>query len=308
MTQPAYIHFNGEIVPHAEATIHVNSPAAMYGIGVFEGIRGYWNDADKEMYVFRLREHAARLKQSMKLLRLEDGFSVETLESAVLDMIRANDFRCTIQMRMMAVLAGPDSDRADAGPTTLVVSGKPTPTRDFLKTGLKGGTSSWIRTPDNALPVRIKCNANYVNGRHAEMEARVKGYDRAILLNSRGKVSEGPGATLFIIRDGQPITPGVTSDLLESITRESLMQLLQERMSRETVQREVDRTEIYTADEAFMCGTLAEVTPIVSLDGIPIGDGTVGPTTRALQKHYLGVAQGIDPAHAEWRTPVYGNR
>lgn len=308
MSDAAYIYFNGEIVPHDEARIHVNSPAAMYGIGVFEGIRGYWNDKDREMYVFRLRDHAARLKQSMKLLRLEDNFSVETLESAVLDMIRANDFRATIQMRMMAVLADASSDRTDAGPTTIVVSGKPRPTHNFLETGLKGGTSSWIRTPDNALPVRIKCNANYVNARHAEMEAKVKGYDRAILLNSRGKVSEGPGSTLFVIRNGQPVTPGVTSDLLESITRESLMQLLQERLSLETVQREMDRTEIYTADEAFMCGTLAEVTPIVSLDGIPIGDGTVGPVTRALQKHYLDVAQGIDPAHAEWRTPVYGNR
>ncbi len=308
MSQPVFIHFNGQIVPQEEARIHINSPAAMYGIGVFEGIRAYWNEADGEMYVFRLRDHARRLKQSMKLLRMEDGFSVEWIENAVLDMIRANDFRCTIQMRLVAMLADPESDRADTGPTMIVVSGKPRPVHAFLETGLKGGTSSWIRTPDNALPVRIKCNANYVNARHAEMEARAKGYDRAILLNSRGKVSEGPGASLFIIRDGKPVTPGVTSDMLESITRESLMQLLRERLSVETAQRELDRTEIYTADEAFICGTLAEVTPIVSLDGIAIGDGAVGPMTRALQKHYLDIAQGIDPAHAEWRTPVYGNR
>jgi len=308
MSQPAYVHFDGRIVPYDEARIHISSPAAMYGIGVFEGIRGYWNDADRELYVFRLRDHVERLKQSMKLLRLEDTFPVEWLENAVLDMIRANDFRCTIQMRMMAILAGEGGGRADPGPTTIVVSGRPRPTHDFLETGLKGGTSSWIRTPDNALPVRIKCNANYVNGRHAEMEAKAKGYDRAILLNSRGKVSEGPGATLFVIRKGQPVTPGVTSDLLESITRDSLMQLLRERLSMETAQRELDRTEIYTADEAFICGTLAEVTPIVSLDGIPIGDGAVGPVTRTLQKHYLDLAHGRDRAHAEWRTPVYGNR
>lgn len=308
MSQAAYIYFGGRIVPYDEARIHISSPAAMYGIGVFEGIRGYWSDDDREMYVFRLRDHVARLKQSMKLLRLEDGFSIETLENAVLDMIRANAFRCTIQMRMMAILAEDGGGRADAGPTTIVVSGRPRPGHDFLETGLKGGTSSWIRTPDNALPVRIKCNANYVNARHAEMEAQAKGYDRAILLNSRGKVSEGPGATLFIIRNGQPITPGVTSDLLESITRDSLMQLLRERLSLETVQRELDRTEIYTADEAFICGTLAEVTPIISLDGLPIGDGAVGPVTRALQTHYLAVARGEDPAHAEWRTPVYGGR
>lgn len=305
MTEPAYIYFGGEIVPYGDAKIHVNSPAAKYGIGVFEGIRGYWNETDEELYVFRLRDHARRLKQSMKILRLEDNVSLEALENAVLDLIRANEFRCTIQMRMVAMLAGDGADRADTGPTTITAYGGPRPLHGFLETGLTGGTSSWIRTPDNALPVRVKCNANYVNGRLAELEAKAKGYDRAILLNSRGKVSEGPGATLFIIRNGQPITPGVTSDLLESITRDSLMRLLRERLSLETAQRDVDRTEIYTADEAFICGTLAEVTPIVSLDGLPIGDGTVGPVTRALQRHYLDVAHGRDPAHAEWRTPVY---
>ena len=305
MSETTYMTVNGKVIPSAEAQINIASPAAKYGIGVFEGIRGYWNADDEQLYVFRLREHLARLKQSMKLLRLDDAYSIEQLEACVLDMIRANDFKTTIQMRIMAVLDDADGARTDNGPVGVYAMGGPCPPHPFMRSGLTAGTSSWARTADNALPVRIKCNANYVNGRLAELEARAGGFDRAIFLNSRGKVSEGPGATLFLIRGGRPVTPSPSNDLLESITRDTLMHLLRETQDMETQERDVDRTEVYAADEAFLCGTLAEVTPIISLDGIPVGDGAVGPVTRALQKSYLDTVTGISSDHADWRTAVY---
>jgi len=305
MTDATYVTVNGKVIPSAEAQIGIASPAAKYGIGVFEGLRGYWNADDEQLYVFRLREHLARLKQSMKLLRLDDEYTIEQLEACVLDMIRANDFKTTIQMRITALLDDSDSARTDNGPIGVYVEGGPCPPHPFMRSGLTAGTSSWARTADNALPVRIKCNANYVNARLAELEARAGGFDRAIFLNNRGKVSEGPGATLFLIRNGQPATPSPSNDLLESITRDTLMHLLRETQDMDTRERDVDRTEIYAADEAFLCGTLAEVTPIISLDGISVGDGTVGPITRALQKSYLDTVTGASADHADWRTPVY---
>jgi len=305
MAAPRYMLFNDEIIPFEDGKMHIATPAVKYGIGVFEGVRGYWNDTDKQLYVFRLREHMERLKQSMKLLRLEDNYTVEGLMDGVLRMIRANEFRNTIQMRVMAILDGIETQRYGMGPVVLCIHGSPREPHDFLEKGLTAGTSSWVRPSDNALPVRVKCNANYVNGRLAELEARAGGFDRAILLNSRGKVSEGPGATMFIIRKGQPATPGITSDILESITRDSLIRLLKEEFDLETAQRDIDRSEVYAAEEAFICGTLAEVSPIISLDGVPIGTGKVGPITRALQHKYLDVVYGRTNMHAEWRTAVY---
>lgn len=305
MAAPRSMFLNGDLVPFEDAKIHIASPAVKYGIGVFEGVRGYWNETDNQLYVFRLREHMERLKQSMKLLRLEDTYSVEDLEDGMLRMIRANEFRTTIQMRVVALLDETKTLRHAAGPVMLGIHGSPKEPHDFLETGLTAGTSSWIRPSDNALPVRVKCNANYVNARLAEMEARSGGFDRAILLNNRGKVAEGPASTMFIIRKGQPLTPGVSSDILESITRDTLIQTLKEEFDLETGQRDIDRSEIYTADEAFLCGTLAEVSPIVSLDGVPIGTGKVGPITKALQHKYRDIVYGRSSAHPKWRTPVY---
>lgn len=305
MATPKYMVFNGDVVPFADAKVHIASPAVKYGIGVFEGVRGYWNEQQRQLYVFRLREHMERLKQSMKLLRLEDNYSLEDLEDGVLRMIRANEFHTTIQMRVMAILDGIETERHGTGPVTLCIQGSPKEPHKFLDRGLTAGTSSWVRPSDNSLPVRVKCNANYVNGRLAELEAKAGGFDRAILLNSRGKVSEGPGATIFVIRKGRPLTPNTTSDILESITRESLMAILKDEFDLATEQRDLDRSEIYAADEAFICGTLAEVSPIISLDGVPVGDGKVGPLTRALQQKYLDIAYGRSNKHPEWRTAVY---
>ena len=158
---------------------------------------------------------------------------------------------------------------------------------------------------DSAMPVRVKCNANYQNGRLALIQSRADGYDTTLLLNARGKLSEGPGMCFFMLRDGRAITPAVTNDILESITRETVLELLRRECGIETVERDIDRSELVAASEAFFCGTAWEITPVVNIDRLPVGDGEVGPVVRKLQSSFFRLARGESDAHPEWRTPVY---
>ena len=156
------------------------------------------------------------------------------------------------------------------------------------------------------MPLRVKCNANYNNGRLALIQARADGYEAAIMINTQGHVSEGPSMCMFMVRDGVPVTPSVTSGILESITRETLLHISREYLDLEPVEREIDRSELYAAKEAFFCGTGWEITPITSIDRLKVGDGQVGPVVRRLQEVYFDLADGKNPDHPEWRTPVYG--
>src|SRR5262245_32329715 len=172
--------------------------------------------------------------------------------------------------------------------------------------GLKCCISSWARTSDNAIPIRLKCGANYQNGRLALLQARADGYDAPIFLNQQGRVAEGTGATFFMVRKGRLVTPPITSDILESITRTTLVETIcPEMLGIEVVEREVARTELYVAEEAFFCGSGYEITPIVSIDRFPVGDGHVGPITQKLLTAYMNAVRGVDTRHPEWRTPLY---
>jgi branched-chain amino acid aminotransferase len=172
--------------------------------------------------------------------------------------------------------------------------------------GIRCNVSSWARTSDNAIPIRLKSGANYQNGRLALLQAKADGYDQPIFLNKEGHVAEGTGATLFMVRKGRLVTPPVTADILESITRTTLMDVIcPELFGMGVVEREIDRTELYVADEAFFCGSGYEITPIVSIDQFPLGDGNVGPITRRLSGAYLDIVRGVDKRYPEWRTPVY---
>ncbi len=176
------------------------------------------------------------------------------------------------------------------------------------KRSLNCSVSSWVRISDNSIPPRIKCAANYQNSRLALLQARLDGYDSTIILNEEGKVSEGPGYAFFMIREGVPITPPITDNILESITRFTVIQLLKEFHGLQTIEREIDRTELYIAQEAFFCGTGAEVAPISSIDKFTLSGGTVGSVTKMVQNAYLQVARGELNYREQWRTPVYGER
>ena len=304
MTASRYLYLNGKLLPYDEARIHVQSAAVKYGASVFEGLRAYWNPKQGELYVFRLKEHIDRLLGSLRLMRMEHAFTREELASSILEVLRKNEVREDVHIRQSAYIEA-DGALDATGPVGLAVDARPhTVTR---KPGIAVGVSSWTRISDGAMPPRIKCSANYQNGRLAMLEARTNGYEGALLLNSRGKVAEAPGACCFVVRGGVAATPPVTADILESVTRATLLELFPKELGLTPVEREVDRTELYVAEEAFLCGSGWEITPILSIDRLPLGDGAKpGPVTRAIQECYFAVVRGEQPAYRAWLTPVHG--
>ncbi len=303
---PQYVWFNGRIVPYDQARIHVQSAAMKFGAAVYEGLRGYWNADARDLYVFRQDAHVQRLCQSLKLMRMEAPFTPAQMRDGVLEVLRANNFREDVHIRQSAFLEG-DTAMTSTGPVGMAVAAYPMGRIKNSEAGLHYTISSWLRIPDSAMPPRLKCIANYHNGRLALLQARADGYDGTFLLNSRGKVSETPGATMFLVRGGRPITPSITSDILEGITRDTLIRLFAEVHGLAVEERDVDRTEVYVADEVFVCGSAFEVTPVVSVDRYTVADGTVGPITKAILATYLDAARGQVPAREDWLTPVYHN-
>lgn len=304
MSSADYAYLNGEILPWGDAKVHVFSPLAKYGIGIFEGIRGYWNPAHEQLHLFRLKEHLERYAFSQKAMRFDPGPSDAELSGALVDVCRANAFRTTVHIRMMAFIDD-IGEMSATGPVSTAITALPRATTKQVSDGAAAQFSSWMRMPDNVMPARIKCNANYHNSRLAVMQAQRDGYDVAFLLNSRGKLSEAPAMCVFMVRNGQLITPSGTNDILESITRQTVMEIAEEYLGLKTVERDVDRTELILAEEVFYCGTGAEITPVTSVDRIAVGTGEPGPITRQLQHLYLDLVTGNRPDHPEWRTPVY---
>jgi len=296
------IWMNGTLVPEPEAKLPVNSAAVFYATNVFEGIRAYWSAADEELYCFRLAEHFARIRESMKMMRFTVPYTDADLHEAVRQVLGGNDLREDIHMHLVAYVAGVGLDATE--PTGLYIN--PRRRARVNENGLKCCVSSWVRTSDNAIPIRLKSGSNYQNGRLATLQAKADGYDQPIFMNGQGHVAEGSGATFFMVRKGQVVTPPLTADILESITRSTLIEdLVPRALGQKVVEREIDRTELYVAEEAFFCGSGYEITPITSIDRFPLGDGTVGPLTRRLSTAYLNLVRGIDKSHPEWRSAVY---
>ena len=300
---PEFIALNGALIPYEDARVHVMSPAVKYGLSVFEGLRAYWNPAGEELYVFRLQDHTDRLMQSMKLLRFEAGFDGAEINRMTLELLRRNHVREAAHIRTTAYLDGKGEQQAK-GPVSYSISAVEKPRSKRVEQGIRCQISSWIRMSDTIMPPRIKCGGNYVNGRLARCQAQQDGYDEAILLNTFGKVAEGPGTCVFMVKGGRLITPDVASGILESITRDSALVLARE-AGIETVERIVDRTELYAADEVFMVGSAAEIVPVIGIDGIEIGTGLRGPMTATLQTAYFEAVMGRGAARPGWLTPVH---
>jgi branched-chain amino acid aminotransferase len=302
MTEPK-IWMNGKLTPQAEAVLPVNSAAVFYATNVFEGLRAYWNETDDQLYCFRLDEHFARLRESMKMMRFTVPYTDADLHAAVKEVLAGNNLREDIHMHMVAYVGGAGLEATT--PTGLYIN----PRRRGRITegeGLRCCVTSWARTSDNAIPIRLKCGANYQNGRLAALQAKADGYDSPIFLNQHGRVAEGTGATFFMVRKGEIVTPPVTSDILESITRSTLIDnLCPDVLGMKVVQREIARTELYVCEEAFFCGSGYEITPITSIDRFPLGDGHVGAITQKLSTAYMNIVRGTDKRYPEWRTPVY---
>jgi branched-chain amino acid aminotransferase len=305
MTPPGYIWWNGERRRWDDCTVHVTELGWSTVGAVFEGIRTYTGD-DDQLYVFRLREHLERLERSMRLVRFTLEYDLEELTDATIDLLKVNSIREDTYIRPLAYAAETSGKRfAQLGQeTALLINTSPMPSH--LKSGMTqtAKVSSWRRISEDVMPPRVKNLSNYRNSQLAGMEARIDGYDTAILLNHLGKVAEGPGACVMLVSGSQLITPDVNSGILESITRDALIVLAREVLGLEVVERHVDRTELYLADEVFTCGTAAEVSPIVAIDKYTVGGGEIGPVTRALEAVFDDVLRGRDARYAHWRTPV----
>jgi branched-chain amino acid aminotransferase len=242
----------------------------------------------------------------MRLVRLKLEYSLDELTDATIDLLRANNIREDTYIRPLAYAADTSGKRfAQIGHDAALLINT-SPMASHLKSGMTqtARVSSWRRISEDVMPPRVKNISNYRNSQLAGMEARLDSYDTAILLNQQGKVSEGPGACLMLVSGNQVVTPDVGSGILESITRDALIVLLREVLGLEVIERQVDRTELYLADEVFTCGTAAEVTPVVGIDKYTIGDGSIGPVTRALESAFDDVLRGRDARYAHWRTPV----
>ena len=305
MTKARFLILNDKLVPYEDARVHVLSTAMKYAASVYEGLRAYWDDAAKQLYVFRMEDHLTRLRRSAEIARIPLPLPAPELGERIVEVIRANEFREDLHIRLMVFVEADDGSMSSSEPVGYAVAAIPCGRYFGPAPGLHVAVSSWTRTADNAIPPRVKAAANYQNSRLALLQARLDGYDDAILLNRDGTAAEGPGYTLFVVRDGQPITPAVTNNILEGVTRATLITLFREVFDLEVRERDIARTELYVADEAFFCGSAAEVTPILSIDRHPIGSGTAGPMTAGIRGAYFPVVRGLQGVHPEWRTPVY---
>ena len=298
-----YAFFEGEIVPFAEAKVSVGTHAVQYGTGAFAGIRGYLDADGETINVFRLPDHCARLLNSAKLLRAELPYGREQIARTIVELIERNAPGGDVYIRPFvyksAVQLTPRlKELGDELTIYLLNLGDYLPT-----TGVTAIVSSWVRLPDNAIPGRGKLSGAYVNSAMAKDEAEEKGADEAILLDVGGHVAEGSGCNLFLVRDGVLTTPPITGDILEGITRRTFLRFAED-LGIPAEQREIDRTELYIADEAFFCGTGVQVAPIATIDGRPIGDACPGPITARLRDLFFATVRGQADQYRDWLTPV----
>ena len=303
---PKYLWWNGELVAWEDATVHVTDIAWSATGAVFEGIRAYWNDQREELYVFRLREHMQRLKDSSKMVRLPIDASVDELIELTVDLLRKNESREDTYIFPLVYFGAAQTKRADPSSLKGDLVVHSTPRSSHLGAGLeqRAKISSWTRISDNVMPPRVKNISNYRNGQLATYEVKLDGYDVALLLGPDGKVAEAPGACVMFVKDNQLVTPDPASGILESITRDAVMTLAREELALPVVERRVDRTELYTAEEIFLCGTMAEITPIVEIDRFQVGGGGTGPVTTELERLFTEVVRGLEPKRESWRTLV----
>jgi branched-chain amino acid aminotransferase len=302
-----YAFFKGKIVPFKDAKIGIMTHAFNYGTGVFEGIRGYWNPSQKQLYILKLREHYARLERSAKLaLKTSLKYSLAELDKITVELARKNDYREDIYIRPLYYksqekiglgLTGVEEDFC------MFVS--PFGAYLDITKGIRVCVSSWWRISANSAPQGAKITGTYFNSSLAKAEALEKGYDEAILLSHDKTVAEGSGENLYLIKDGKLLTPPLSETILPGITRVCVMELAANELGIKTIERPIKQEELYSADELFFCGTGAQISPIAEVDGKKIGKGNPGPITRKLQDLYFGAVRGDNPKYKGWLTPVY---
>ena len=301
-----YAYFKREIVPLSEAKIGVMTHAFNYGTAVFEGVRGNWNEDEGQIYVFRMKEHYDRLRRSCRIMRIDFPYENEELSSITTQLVEMSGYREDVYIRPLAYKSSEllGVRFHDLDDDFLIFVAPFGPYLDIEK-GARCCTSSWRRVEDTGIPARAKITGIYANSALAKTEANLNGFDEAIMLDERGHVSEGSGENIFVVQGDQVITPPPSSNILVGITRDTVMTLVREELGLQIVERDIDRTELYTSDECFMTGTAAHVTPVVELDHRIIGDGRMGPVTGRLVSMYFDIIAGRNAKYAHWCTPCF---
>ena len=303
--QTEYAYFEGKLTPFSQATLSLRNPAFLYGTSLFEGIRGYWLPETRQLCIFRMKEHYQRLLNNSRLFHMTPDLSVEDLCQITIDLVKKNQITSDLYIRPTLYKSGETiTPTLENVPTEFCLWTKPLGEYLALDKGLSVCISNWRRVPDNAIPARAKAGGAYMNTALAVTDARKMGFDDAIFLTEAGTVSEGSAMNLFIIKDNTLITPGKTEDILEGITRDSIITLAKNELGLNTVERTIDRTELYLADEAFFCGTGAQVSPITAIDNRPIGSGQPGAWTRKIQDIYFDTVKNKLHQYQQWCTLV----
>jgi branched-chain amino acid aminotransferase len=303
---PTYAYFEGEIVPFEKATVSVMNHTLNYGTGAFGGIRGYWNDEEDQLFVFRPLDHFTRFLNSARLLSFQLDYTPEKLWGILLDLLRMEGWKTNTYVRPLAYvknsLIGVRLHDLDYGVTMFSL-----PFGSYVddEEGCSVTISSWRRVDDNSIPARGKITGSYVNSAFIKTDAQRSGFSEALVLNKDGHIAEGSAENFFMVRDGVVYTPPTTADILEGITRRTVMHLMQEEMGLEVVERNIDRSEVYLADEAFFCGTGVQIAAISSVDHRPIGAGTMGSIVGELRDIFFRVVTGRIPKYRHWNEPVY---
>ncbi len=301
-----WVYFDQEFKRYGDARLGLMTHALHYGTGVFEGIRGYWSPEHEQLFILKLREHYARMQRSVKVLKLTIPITLDELCQVSIELVRMNNFRQDIYLRPFAFKSSEEIGvRLHNLKNSFAIYVTPYGNYVDIERGIRCMVSSWRRIDDNAAPPRAKITGIYVNSALAKTEAMENGYDEAIMLTHDGHVCEGSAENIFVVREGKVFTPPTSDNILEGLTRLGMIELLRKELDMEVLEKSIDRSELYIADEVFLCGTGAQISPVIEIDHRPIGDGSVGPVVARIQKLYFDIVRGRNSKYRDWLTAVY---
>jgi branched-chain amino acid aminotransferase len=301
-----WVFYEGEFTRYNDAKLGLMTHALHYGTGVFEGIRAYWNVKKEQLFLLEPVAHYERMKRSAKVMRMTLPYSTEELVNFTVDLLRRNEFRSDVYVRPLLYTSSEEIGvRLHNLNHGFFIYAIPFGNYVEIESGIRCMVSTWRRVPDQSLPARAKITGSYAQSALAKSEAVEGGFDEAIVLTVDGHVSEGSAENLFMYKDGAFVTPPVTDDILEGVTRALLMKLIKDELGLPVIERTIDRTELYICEELLLCGTGAQVSPVIEVDRRAIGNGKVGEFTQELQNIYFGAVRGDLPKYKDWTIPVY---
>ena len=301
-----WVFYEGEFARYHDVHLGLMTHALHYGTAVFEGIRAYWNAKKNQLYLLQAAAHYERMRRSANVMRMELPYSTEELVNTTVELLRRNEFKSDVYVRPLLYTSSEEIGvRLHNLNRSFFIYSVPFGNYVEVEAGIRCMVSTWRRVPDQSLPARAKVTGAYAQSALAKSEAVEGGFDEAIVLAVDGHGSEGSAENLFMYKDGVFVTPPVTDDILEGVTRQLLIDVIKDELKKEVLERSIDRTELYTCEELLLCGTGAQISPVIEVDRRPVGDGKVGEFTQELQSIYFGAVRGETPKYKDWTIPVY---